>query len=178
MRRLALAALAALLTACSAGVGGDWPGPPKGILADCHALGDRCGGSGWCGATEDDRLTCCPVPLRDGVYCPGSDPAVVECQVDADCPREDCHRVPSCMGGVCFAAPVPTPSYCAMGTCSEDGVCLPCQADADCEEANTTECHTYSCDAGACIPHVKVEGEPCNITDGTCTQAAVCVGGQ
>lgn len=178
MRRLALAALAALLTACSAGVGGDWPDPRKGVLADCQTPGDRCGGTGWCGATEDDRLTCCPVPLRDGVYCPGTDPAVVECAVDVDCPREDCREAPHCMGGVCFAAVQAVRTYCAAGVCDEAGACVPCQEDADCEAVNATECHAYSCDAGSCVPHPKAEGEPCNITDGTCAPSAVCISRQ
>jgi len=175
MRRLALAALAAILTACSAGVGGDWPNPPKGILADCQALGDRCGGTGYCGATEDDRLTCCPVPLRDGVYCPGTAPGMTDCVTDADCPDQDCRDEPACLGGKCFAPVQAVRTYCSTGACDASGACVPCQVDADCEAVNHNECYHLVCQVGGtCTSKQMSAGEQCNFTDGICNEGAAC----
>lgn len=176
---LALAVLSLALAACSAGTGGDWPIPDlKGPLADCHALGDVCGGSGWCGSTRESVLVCCPVELEDGVYCPGAGtPGVTECAVDADCPREECHEASACLGGVCFAPKQAVRTYCSAGVCSEDGACEPCAVDADCEAVNTNECAALVCgDGGRCEAQLLPVGTACNFTaGGTCTTGNHCV---
>lgn len=176
---LVLAALLATVTGagCSAGVGDDWPAPPGGVLASCRARGDRCGGSGWCGPTPAGALTCCPVALDATGYCPaGEVPGVVECAVDADCPHEECHETPACLGGVCFAPVQAVRTYCSAGACDESGACVPCHVDADCEAVNTNECYRLMCSGdGTCKPQMMQPGEACNFTDGTCNDGATCI---
>lgn len=179
MNRSALALVAVLLSACSAGVGGDWPDPPKGVLADCVERGDRCGGSGYCGPTRGLELTCCPVSLDAEGYCPGAEaPGVVECVVDEDCPFFDCRDKAACVGGVCFAAKQAKPTICRTGYCTEDAECLPCQVDADCAAVNTNECYRLVCgENGGCAVGQKLDaGSACLQTPtGVCNDGAYCL---
>ena len=179
---LVLAALLAAVTGagCSAGVGDDWPAPPGGVLASCRARGDRCGGSGWCGPTPAGALTCCPVALDATGYCPaGEAEGVTECEQDADCPREECREAPVCLGGVCFGAVDARPNTCSAGVC-EQGACVACSSDEECQnsaiESDSNECYSFTCGSdGACAPHMKSAGDPCNFThDGTCDASAFC----
>lgn len=175
---LALAALALALAACSAGTGGDWPIPDlKGPLAECHALGDVCGGAGWCGATRDDVLVCCPVQLEeDGIHCPGAGtPGVTECVVDEDCPEVACHEAASCIGGRCFAARKPLPALCpvatgSLGVCGDDGACHTCDTDSACNAANTNECAVLVCGVTGCESEPLPTGARCNFSNGECNQ--------
>jgi hypothetical protein len=177
MSRSVLALVALILSACSAGTGGDWPGPPKGVLADCVARGDRCGGSGYCGPTRADVLTCCPVSLDAEGYCPGAEaPGITECEVDTDCAEAECHERAQCLGGVCFAAPLPALAKCngAHGLCDAAGACGGCLTDAECDAQNTDDCRSGACEGGLCQFHQLAQGTPCRLKGGICDEGAYC----
>jgi hypothetical protein len=99
-----------------------------------------------------------------------------ECWVDKDCPDIPCHTVPSCVEGLCRRFKTTKPTTCLQGVCTEDGMCLPCVSDAQCETLNVSECNTSICtEDGACQPVMKKPGETCNHADGgVCDETASC----
>lgn len=98
------------------------------------------------------------------------------CWTDKDCPRVECHRAPSCLSGRCRVLAQPKPTTCSIGICNEDAVCMPCEADAECEAVNGNDCYTLVCDAdGKCAGRQLPAGVPCNINAGTCSDSAHCI---
>jgi len=107
----------------------------------------------------------------------GEDGAAVACEVATDCPRVECHQAPVCMSGTCIAPVQKKPTMCSSGVCTEDGACVPCVADADCERANENECYSPVCgEEGKCQARQMQSGEPCNIAPGgVCGTGANCL---
>ena len=116
------------------------------------------------GCYIDDEAYGCfdPEPLPAG-----------ECWVDTDCPRVECYEQPLCVAGWCRVLAQTKPTMCSFGVCTEDAVCVPCAADADCERVNQNECATLTCgDDGQCVPHPLEEQSPCLQSEGTCNHGA------
>ena len=105
------------------------------------------------------------------------EPGAVECWVDRDCPHVDCHDAPACVEGVCYTFAQERPTICSFGVCTEDGVCVACGSDADCEAVNTNECYALICtDEGCCHGGPRLEaGAACLQTrGGVCDDGARC----
>lgn len=116
---------------------------------------------------DDDAYGCFdPEPLDPG-----------QCWVDTDCPQVECHAQPSCLSGQCHLLAQPKPTICSFGVCTEDAMCVPCVADADCERVNENECYSLSCGSdGLCKSRAMQAGEACNITAGAvCGTGANCL---
>lgn len=99
-----------------------------------------------------------------------------ECWVDEDCPRVDCYEAPSCTDGMCRVLAQPRPTICSIGVCTEDAVCVPCAADADCERVNQNECYALVCgNEGICLAEKLPKDSPCLQSVGRCNDGATCI---
>ena len=193
MRRLALASLFGLATACSAGGGGSPDGSTPdldggGVDAGPTMMTPECAGDDDCG----DGFVCAavggvpqcvpdpdPPPPGDGTDCSPC-PSPGECRADvcvqpsssgAFCEFDpECSDGELCIAGRCTPDPrVPTP-------CTEDADCyagLSCGPMMTCVCAVSTDCPAgLVCEMGACVPPPG-SGTPC-VADAECPMGEVC----
>lgn len=119
----------------------------RGDGARCHEL---CEGDGECAGHPDGLLClggfcgCGAAADCPSGYCDVDDGICVECRADADCP---------------VGAP----------TCDDEGFCIFCIDDLDCDDADQPACET---DSGRCVP--CVDPDDCSAGE-TCSPSFQCV---
>ncbi|MCA9608616.1 MAG: hypothetical protein KC619_23595 [Myxococcales bacterium] len=193
LRRLPLALMFGLVTACSAGGGspldGSMAGPDAGAGTDAgepmtpECASDEDCGSGFVCAAVGGVPQCVPdpnpPPPGDGTDC-GTCPAPGECRagicVQPSATGAFCEFDPECGEGELCIAGRCTPDPRTPTPCTTDGDCyagLTCGPDGFCICAFATDCPAgLICEEGACVPPPG-SGTPC-VADAECPADEVC----